>query len=383
MALTQAQQIHQILEGKKHILITFRNNGNGDAIASAIAMFLFLKKIGKRVDIVSENFELPKTMNFLKASEKIKSGFSHLQKFILTADINKTGLQELSYDVKKDKLKIYLTPKNGFLTRDNITTAQSDFKYDLIITVDTQDLDSLGTLFYNNTELFYSVPILNIDDSSANEHFGKINIVNLSSTSTAEIVYDLLKKMGEEYIDEDIATALLSGMIAKTRSFKTENVKPSTLAIAGKLISLGAKRDYIIQNLYRTKSIPTLKLWGKALEHLNTEKSFGLVWTTITRDDFSRSGAGKHELYDIIDELISNSPEAKITLLLHEDPEQGSKKIHGIIKTNRLYNAKELVKNFQPEGNSGTAKFTVKDSGLAEIEEKIISNIKEKIKNPQ
>ncbi len=383
MAMTQAQQIQNILKDKKHILITFRKDGKGDATASAIALFLFVKADNKRADIVCDGLKPPNTMKFLQGSDKIRSQFSHLQKFILSIDVGKTGLRELSYDVKDDKLKIFITPKQGFLSRGRVTTAQSDFKYDLIITVDTPDLNSLGSIYENNTELFFRIPIVNIDHSSGNEHFGKINRVDLAATSTAEVVYGLLNKIAPEHIDEHVATALLSGMITKTNSFKTDNVKPHTLAIAGELISLGAKRDNIIQNLYRTRSISTLKLWGRALEHLKTEPAFGLVSTTITRDDFIRSGAEREELYDIIDELISNSPEAKITLLLHEHPKKGATSIHGIIKTDRLYNAKELVKKFIPEGNSSCANFQIKGKTLLEAEQEIISSIKEKIKNPQ
>lgn len=381
MSLTQPQQIHQLLENKKHILIIFRKDGQGDAIASSVALALFLEKLGKRVDIVCDNFQLPKTMKFLKGSDKIKSAFSHLQKFIITIDTKNSGVKELSYDIKDEKLRVFITPKQGFLNRDQIRTAQSDFMYDLIIMVDSPDLESLGVLYLNNTELFYQTPIINIDHSSMNEQFGQINVVELTATSTSEVVYDLLKKLGEEYIDEHIATALLAGMISETQSFKADNVKPHTLAIAGKLISMGAKRDYIIQNLYRTRSIPTLKLWGKALEHLQTDNTAGLVWTTITRDDFIRSNATEHDLYDIIDELISNSPEAKITLLLHEHPVLGSShSVHGIIKTDKLYNAQELIKPYNPQGNGHRASFVVTGKSLQEVETEVIKNIKQAIK---
>ena len=380
MALEIEQQIHQILEDKKHVLITFQKNGKGDAIASSLALALFLEKLGKRVDIVCDEFTLPKIFKFLKKSDKIKSAFSHLQKFIITVDTEKTGIEELSYDRKDKKLSIFITPKNGFLSKDNIKTAQSEFKYDLIFTLDTEDTESLGYLYGNNTELFYKIPIINIDQSSANEHFGQINFIDINATSTCEILFNLFKKLGEEYIDENIATALLTGMIAKTHSFKDEHVQPYTLAIAGKLISMGAERDNIIKNLYRTRSISTLKLWGSALEHLKTDNNAGLVWTTLTRDNFIRSKANKDDLYDIIDELISNSPEAKITLLLHEHTILGSShSVQGIIKTDKIYNAKALLKPFFPEGNATEATFVVTGKSLKEVEEGVVGNIRKVI----
>lgn len=377
MSLTVHQQIHQAIEGKKHILITFKKDGRGDAIGSSIALLLYLEKMGKRAEIVVDEFDLPNQFNFLKKAKEIKPQFSHLQQFIVTIDVGAAGVQELSYDIKDEKLRVFITPKGGMLNRDAVRTAQTDFKYDLIITLDTQDLASLGNLYTNNTDLFFKTPVINIDHDSSNEHFGQINLVEITATSTAEVVYDLLKKLGEEYIDTDVSTALLTGMIASTRSFRGDNVKPTTLAAAGKLVAAGANRDFIVQNLYRTRSLSTLKLWGQALAHLESEKSIGLVWTAITREDFVRAGASENELQDIIDELISNSPEAKIILVLHEHttPEQ-QHQIHCILNGNHTHDALSLLQPFKAHGNKKQASCIIEGKTLKETEEMIISHIK-------
>lgn len=382
MAFGSTQQIHQLLDDKKHILITFRKNGNGDAIASAIALLLFLEKQGKRADIICQNFILPKNYKFLKKSETIKSNISNLQKFIITLDVKEVGMKELSYDIKNQQLRIFITPEKGFLTRDHIRTSQSDFKYDLIITINTQDLSGLGSLYDNNTELFYKTPIINLDHDATNEHFGHINKIDITATSTAEVLYNLFKKLGEEYIDEQISTALLTGMISSTHSFKAENVKPHTLSIAGKLISMGADRDYIVKNLYRTRTISTLKLWGRALAHIQHDSDNGLVWSSITRDDFIRSGADRNDLKDIVDELISNSPEAKLILLLHEDPD--TKKhgiIHGTLSVEKQFDAIKILKPFNPTGQKRQASFIIEGKELKQVEDEVLKEIKSKIKN--
>ncbi len=374
MSLTIPQQIQQLIEHKKHILLTFRADGGGDAIASACALFLFLQKMNARADMVVDHFTLPRQYQFLKGADSIRPEFASLQKFIMTVDVAKAGVQELSYDVKEQTLRIFITPKTGFLTRDHVRTAQSDFKYDLIITVGTRDLESLGALYDNNTDLFYKTPIVNIDHHPANEHFGQINCIDLTATSTAEVVYDLFKKLGEQYIDADIATALLTGMIAHTHSFKTENVKPFTLATAGKLVSLGADRDYIIKNLYRTRTISTLKLWGHALSHMQEDKTTGLVWTAITREDFTRSGAAEQDLNDIIDELISTAPEAKSIVLFHEhtDPARQNS-IHVIMRaTEKHVNAMELLRPFNPKGNADDATCVVEGRNLKQAEDEVV-----------
>jgi len=374
MALNDIQQIKQLLEGKKHILITTRKDAQADSVASSLAMLLFVEALGKRATIVIDEFDLPKTLRFLKKAKRIKSKFSHLQKFIISVDTEKTGVKELSYDTFQEKLRIFITPKQGMISRDDIKTAQSEFAYDLVIAVDTPDLASLGGLYTNNTALFETTPVINIDRHVSNEHYGQINIVDSTMASTTEVLFGVLERLGSEYINKFIATGLLAGMIANTRSFKTDNVKPSTLATAGRLMSLGADREYIIKNLYRTKSVSSLKLWGHALSHLQTDKASGLVWTSITRDDFVRAGAQENELYDVVDELIANSPEAKMILLIHEHTKHDS--IHVILSAQKGFDALKTLESFGAKGDGDTATCMIEGKTLREVEEEVVEAIK-------
>ncbi|HQF57061.1 MAG TPA: DHH family phosphoesterase [Candidatus Magasanikbacteria bacterium] len=374
--LNENEQIKQLIENKKNILIVFGEPTNGDAIGSAVALALFLEKMGKRIDIISDDFNLPNNFKFLNKAKEIKSGFDFLQKFVISVDINKTGLQELSYDVKDNKLRIFITPKQSFLNRENIRTAQSDFKYDLIFVVDTPDLESLGNIYDNNTELFYQKPIINIDHKSSNENFGQINLIDITHTSTAESIYHLIKEIGPEQINQEIATSLLTGIISKTRSFKSQNIKPQTLNTASELINLGAERERIVQNLYRTKTIATLKLWGSVLSHLQNDNNLNLAWSVITRDDFIRSNSTPEDLSNIIEELLSNSPQIKLLVLLYEKNEQ----IHVILDTNKEYNALELLRPFgQVNGDKQQARTILENTNLKQAEEKIIETIKKTV----
>ena len=69
MALSIHEQIKHLIDDKKHILITFRKDGKGDCIGSALGLALYLQKLGKQVDIVCEDFQLPRTFKFLKSAE--------------------------------------------------------------------------------------------------------------------------------------------------------------------------------------------------------------------------------------------------------------------------------------------------------------------------
>lgn len=376
VALTEFQQLKKLLEDSKHVLLVFNSRDNGDAAAGALVLKKIIEKHKHHAEIACADFKTPKHLQFLPGIGTIKPALGNLQKFIIKVDVSKTPLETLSYDIKNSTLSIYLTPKHGLLSKNELRTAQSTFKYDLIITLNTPDLEALGEIFDHNTDLFYHTPIVVLDKEASNERYGHVNIIDLSAGSACEIIFKIVKHFGEEFINPDLATTILAGMTIASGGFKNPNIQPSTLQTASTLINFGADREKIIQNLYRTRSISTLKLWGEALRHLETDPRLSLVWTTISREDFSRSGGGPEDLPGIIDDLIGNSPEAKIILVLFEI-ENGGRKVGGLIATDKNYDALKIARSLAATGTSRQAKFTILGKGLKEAEQYAIRVISE------
>lgn len=380
MALKLAEQFKQIISDKNHVLITSKTTASGDAIGSASALALLLKRLGKRVDVVIEDCSIPRQLKFLHDSHEIKPELGHLQKFVIHVDVTNTGIKELSYDVKDNELKIYITPEHGALSRDVIRTAQSDFTYDLVIVVNTPDLNSLGGIYQNNTEFFFKTPIINVDHEPSNEQYGQVNIVDVTKSTTAEVLYSVIKDVYATDLVPEMAHALLTGMIAGTNSFRDGHIKPDTLAAASDLVHLGADRGAIIKHLYQTKSIATFRLWGSALSHLQFDEVSGLVWSSITREDFARSGAREQELSAIVDELITTAPAAKLILLVHEHPDAGKPTIHGLLRAREPYNAEELLALYNGKGSKAHAQFILNDGRqLRELTDAIVAHIQKQV----
>jgi phosphoesterase RecJ-like protein len=378
MGLSTVQQIFEAIKKSNHNLIAFRKNPNGDTIASALTLALLLKKMDKPVDVVSDGFTLPKNFDFLPEAKKINPSLSNLKKIILSLDLSQNKINDFSYDIKDNKLNIFITPENSLFDEKKISTSTSNFKYDLIFTVDTYDLESLGRVYDENTEFFFNMPVVNIDHSPDNEHFGQINLVEITATSTAEILFNLIESLDSKLLDENIATCLLTGMIVKTKSFKTNQVTPRSLNIASQLIAAGAKREQIIQNLYQTRTLATLKIWGKILARIRNDSGKKLVWSLLEKRDFDELGLKPDCLPDVIDELISNAPEAEIIILFYETaPDQ----ICGLIHTNRNYNALTLTQPFNPVGVKTSAHFYLKDKSLFEAQREVIEKIKERLES--
>lgn len=372
MALEREKQLTEAINRARQILVVFRHD-SGDGLATALALGQILKKMNKQTEIISPNFAPPAIFNFLPGFKEIHTNLSPLQKFIIKVDLSKNKLASLSYDVKDDNLFVYITPKTGLISHENIKTATTDLKFDLIFTVDCPDLQSLGTLYQNNTDLFSKVPIVNIDHNPANENFGSINLIDISAMASAEIVFELLQKNWPDFITPEITTLLLTGLIVKTQSFRTPNINGRTLHNASQLVNLGADREKIVTELYRRRTLPTLKLWGKALSNLKNDNACGLVWTSLSKNDLQESGATAKELPEVVDELIANSPEAKIIVLLYET-DAG---VEGIVTAQNNFDALMLTKIFNPEGTKQRARIIIKNKDLLTAEKEVVENIKE------
>ena len=125
MALNDFEQLLKLTENSKHILLLFGTKDNGDAIAAALSLKKFFEKQRKQADVACSDFVPLKQLSFLTEQSDIKNTLANLQKFIIKVDVSKNPLESLSYDVKNSTLNIYLTPKQGLITKNELRTAQT------------------------------------------------------------------------------------------------------------------------------------------------------------------------------------------------------------------------------------------------------------------
>ncbi|MDD5252040.1 MAG: hypothetical protein PHT12_05410 [Patescibacteria group bacterium] len=379
MSLAPEKQFADAVGKASHVLVTFRRDWCVDAVAAALALEMALKKRGKHVDVVADGFEAPASLRFLPGAAAIQSAFRHLQRFVISLDLSRSKLDELSYDFDGDRLRIHVTPKTGQFEAKDVATSASDYKYDLIVSLGAPDYPSLGAVFTANPEFFYQRPTVNIDCDPGNERHGNMNFVDVTVTSTSEAVFNLLKAVGEPFLDEDVATCLLAGMIAATKSFRTPNITPKALATASELIAAGARREEIIEKLYRTRSIATLKLWGRALSRLKHDPNAKFAWTMLVRQDFIHAGAREETLPDVIDELIANAPEAEIVGILYEQEDAAApgqvSGICAIVASEKHADASALVASLRPSGTRRMARVCFPGADLLTAEKSILSSI--------
>ena len=371
------EQINEQIGKAKHVLIAIPKGGKGDNMCAAVSLAQYLRAQKKRVDIVCDSFSYPEQLNFLKNDiTEIQDSLPAIQALDININIAQTPLSELSYDVKDDVLNIHIAIKKGTISPKQVKTNLSAYRYDTIITIGAPDLNALGATSQKAADMFYELPVINIDHTPGNEHYGQINVVELSASSNSELVFRMLDKLGEHTLTQKTAHILLTGIILETKSFKTNNVTPKLLTIASRLMTMGAQRDDIVENLFRTRTLSSLKLWGAALAELQHDPRLKLAWSVIPREIFIRAKTTHHELDNIIEEIIVNSPEAEIIILLHENTDEQKNETRAIIATTHTHDARSLTQSYKGNKTPTRAKITFKNKTLIEAEKELISHIK-------
>lgn len=371
------QQIFDRLNKAKRILIALPQKASGDAVGAGLALFDFLKKLEKEPEIVCVALNELKSLSFLPQYPEIKNTLKTYQSFVVTLNTKEVKLDELSYEAKEQRVDIFLKPKNGKFTETDLSFSQARFPYDLIVTLDTPMLENLGELYEKNRDLFFETPILNIDHQPANEHYGEINLVDLAATSTSEILAILIEDFEAGLIDENIATNLLTGIVIETNSFQHVKTTPKAFLRASSLIAKGGKHQEIIRELFKTKNISLLKLWGRALARVREIKELGLVYSLLAWSDLMKAGSGSQEILEVMKELVGNLSGRKIVMLLAEIAPQEIicyYHLHPTIKSQVLSSALggQML-------NGALGMFRLKERKLLEVEQEVLEKL-EKIK---
>lgn len=372
MALDAKTQIRTQLEGAENILICIGQNAGGDGLGAALGLGCFLKKLKKKVDIISPRTGLKKYA-FMPGSALIGQKVQGARDYVFALPVKKEDLHQLRYEVEDGKLKLFVTVKSGAIDTEQVTVESAKFHYDLIVSVGATDLENLDGVYDDNPEMFFAIPVINIDHQAGNEQFGKINWVDLSVASTSEMILKLIKEWNASLLDEKIATNLLTGIIAETESFQNKRTTPQVFLTAAELISQGADKESIVRYLYKTKSIAMLKLMGRIMSELKYNSNYKFAWSVLSKESIRLQPITQEDLYEASEEMFESSPEFEVLMILHhayQSPEC-------IIRFSEKIDGEKLCQKVQGHMENRQIHFTLENMELAEAEKAVLTQLKE------
>ncbi len=359
---------NEAFQNAERILIVPHANVDPDGLSSALACYSFFKSLGKECTVICPDTP-PEMLKFLPGFSELSQDVVENQQFVITLDTSHgIEVDKLRYTVEDHKVNIIVVPKNGKFKKEHVQILEGMPTFDLIVVVDTAELPLLGSIYTDHIDLFSEVPILNIDHHISNTQFGQVRMIDATAASATQVLYSWFtsQENWKRLITPDMATLLLTGLITDTRSFQNPNTTPRSLEVAAELLDLGARQQEIIQHVYKTKPLSTLKIWGRALNHIQIDPESRLVWSAISKEDMNEMGATSKETTGILDELISTIPNADVYILFTELEGGGLKA--SLRSTQAIDVSRLAARTYGGGGHARASGFSVKKFGNFQLQ---------------
>lgn len=233
-----------------NILIALSKDPNVDEISAAIALAFVLDQQKKHVTAIYSG-QTPNALEFLRPEETFQKDISSLQDFIIA--LNKSKADHLIYQVEGDYVKILITPYKGQIKKEDLEYSYSDYNVDLVIVFNVNSGSEIDSALSEYGRIMHDAMAINIT-SSVPGRFADLEWSDPSKSSVCEMVYDLLSELEIDNTPQEVATALLTGILSATERFSNNRTKPTTMAVASKLMEAGADQQLISSNILKAEA---------------------------------------------------------------------------------------------------------------------------------
>ena len=247
------EKVAEKIQRGANILIALSKDPNLDEISAAIALAIVLDQQKKHVTAIYSG-KTPNALEFLKPEDTFEKDTSSLQDFIIA--LNKSKADHLTYKLDGDYVKIYITPYKGQVKKEDLEYSYGDYNVDLVIVFNVNAGNEIDSALSEYGRIMHDASAINIT-SGLPGRFADLEWSDPEKSSVCEMVYDLLKELEITNLSQEVATALLTGILSATERFSNSRTKPTTMAVASKLMEAGADQQLISTNILKTETPTT------------------------------------------------------------------------------------------------------------------------------
>ena len=317
------KKIIRHLTSSKNVLLASHVNPDGDAIGALLAMGIALQRPGREVVLHNES-TIPAVYRFLPAVETIQSELADPGRF------------------------------------------------DTAVILDCGDLRRVGSAL---DAIAGIATIINIDHHTTNTGFGHYQLVDVNACATSEIIYRLIAAMNLE-LDAAIATAIYTGILTDTGSFRFSNTNRAAFAICEAMVAMGVNPSRVARHVYGTYSLGRIKLLNLALDSIEISANGKLSIMTVTRQMLAETATQAEDADGLIN-YARRIQDVKVAVLIHELESDtcetnGRKLFHVSLRSDGSVDVSCIATRFGGGGHAGAAGFSV-TSSLAELKRMIYS----------
>ncbi len=238
-------RLKEELSAPRPIVVTTHQGPDGDAIGSSLALYLFLKKQGHDVSVITPN-DYPEFLQWLPANADV---------------VNFMRQKPLAEELIKNAAYIFHLDYNHIKRSADMMRMLSRSK---------------------------AVRIL-IDHHLSPEIRAKYLFSEIEVSSTCELLYRIMQQWDVSLIDRDIATCIYTGIMTDTGSFCYRSTSAQTFVVAAELMGYGIDRTGIYDMVYDNYSEYRMKLMGYCLnEKMEVFPEYGAALISLNMEEQQR-----------------------------------------------------------------------------------------------
>jgi bifunctional oligoribonuclease and PAP phosphatase NrnA len=301
------------LNRKQKFLIASHSFPDGDAIGSLLALGLALKAMGKQVCFYNQS-PIPAVYRFLPSVAVVQQ---------------------------------QIAPEAHF---------------DAAVLLDCGDIDRIGPA----VDAVARMPLLiNIDHHVTNTRFGHLQWVDVDACATAEMIYRLIDALPVQ-IDRAIATAIYTGILTDTGSFRFSNTNHAAFIICAEMIARGANAYEVARHVYGTYSLGRIKLLNLALDSLEISTNGKMSVMTLTQRMLRETRTQSEDIDGIIN-YARRIQDVKVAALIHELSSgaglpRGHRQFHVSLRSDGSVDVSGIAAGYGGGGHVSAAGFSAETS---------------------
>lgn len=243
------------IKASENILIALSKNPNIDEISAALGLAMILDTMRKHVTAIFSG-QVPNVLQFLKPEETFEKSTNSLQDFIIA--LSKDKVDHISYKIEGDFVKVYVTPYKATIGQADLSMSHGDYNVDLVICFNVISGDEIDPALSEYGRIMHDATAINLTVDTPGR-FAELEWQDSNVSSISEMIVGLADRLGLASFSEQVATALLTGIVASTDHFSNPRTSSNTMSIASKLMSFGANQQLIssqIMEKIKTPDIP-------------------------------------------------------------------------------------------------------------------------------
>jgi phosphoesterase RecJ-like protein len=316
-----ASALAGLLRRSRRVVLTTHTRPDADGLGSEIALARVLRRMGKTCHVINAS-PASRNLNFLQ---------------------------------RPDEVQIY-RPR-----RDNPLIAAAD----VIIAIDVGCADKMEAL-RGPIMASRAVKVL-MDHHVKRDREFDLHWVEEKISSSGEMTYLLVRKLGARHLSAGAATAIYTAIIHDTGNFNYDRTSAQTFRIAAELVKLGVQPYRVFKAKHCSREAGQLRFIGEALSLLRLTPSGRVAWCSLPCSMLRRHRVDEFNIPRVIDQVLTLKS-IEVALLFTEI-RPGL--VKGSARSKTYVDVSRMAQEFGGGGHRKSAGFTLRGP-LAAMARKVV-----------